>query len=269
MNTDKIALVLAAFGTKHEQEKDFVAGMKNTLEKRCPGTDVFIAFTSKTAAEERRQRGMASNVLAQILSDLSASGYSNVSVQSLHVAPGLEFDMLKDITEWFAGMPKGIRKTAAGSPLIHNDESAEKLAGILVSALPETRKKNEAVIFVGHGSHIPAGTLAYPALQAFLWQKDPNLFVGTVEGMLSAEKILGMLQDRGIKKAWLNPLLAFCGTHVRRDIFGGGSSWEILFTENGITCAAMEATILARPEATTMWLDNAVSALRDLENILY
>lgn len=265
MTTDKTALVLATFGTKHEQEQDFVTGMKEALEKRCPGTDVFIAFTSKIATEHRRKKGQAGNALAQILSELSGLGYANVAVQSLHVSPGLEFDMLKDITERFADMPKGIRKTVTGLPLIHNDESAEKLAAILVATLPQGRKKDEAVVFVGHGSHTPSGTLAYPALQAFLWQHDPNLFVGTVEGMLSAEKILAALHGRGIKKAWLGPLLAFYGTHVREDIFGGETSWRNTFEAGGIACAPMEETLLSRPGVAAMWLDNAASALNELQ----
>lgn len=264
MTTDKTALILAAFGTKHEQEEDFVAGMKATLEKRCPGVDVFIAFTSKIALENRLQRGQGGNALAQLLSELSGLGYAYVAVQSLHVAPGLEFDALKDITERFTGMPKGIRKTSVGYPLIYNDESAEKLANILAESLPKARKKDEAVLFVGHGSHTPSGTLAYPALQAFLYQNDPNLFVGTVEGMLTAKKILEMVKSKGIKTVWLCPLLTFCGTHVRRDIFGGENSWQKLFEENGITCALAEETLLARPGAVAMWQDNAALALFEL-----
>lgn len=264
MVTGKTALVLAAFGTKYEQEEDFVAGMKETLEKRCPETDVLIAFTSKIATGRRGKEGRAGNSLAQVLSELSSLGYANVAVQSLHVSPGLEFGMLKDVTGRFAGMPKGIRKTATGFPLIHDDKSAERLANVLAASLPPERKKDEAVVFVGHGSHTPSGTLAYPALQAFLWRSDPNLFVGTVEGLLSMEKVLALLREKGVRKAWINPLLAFHGTHVREDIFGGENSWKKKFEENGIPCAVMEKTLLARPEAVSMWVENALLALREL-----
>ncbi|CAK7027680.1 MAG: Sirohydrochlorin cobaltochelatase CbiKP [Desulfovibrio sp.] len=264
MPMKKTALVLATFGTKHDQEEDFVTNMQRALETRCPGTDVFIAFTSKLVSQERRKKGQAGNALAQILSELSASGYTHVAVQSLHVVPGLEFDMLKDITARFADMPKGIRKTGAGFPLIHDDQSAERLAGALLSSLPATRKPEEAVVFVGHGSHTPSGTLAYPALQAFLWQKDPNVFVGTVEGALTPEKILDQVKAKGASTVWLNPLLAFYGTHVMEDIFGEGKSWQTLFAQNGITCVPIHETLLARPEAVAMWTDNAVQTLEDL-----
>lgn len=263
--TDKTALVLAAFGSRHEQAENFAANMKAALEKRCPNVDIFIAFTSKTATGNRRENGRAGNALAQVLSELASLGYVNVAVQSLHVAPGLEFDMLHDITGRFAGMPKGIRRTAVGFPLIHDDKSAEQLAGILTAALPPERKKTEAVVFVGHGARSLAGTLAYPALQAFLRQKDPNLFVGTLEGMFTRERILALLRDAGIENIWLNPLLASCGTHVRADIFGPENSWKTFFEENGISCAVMEETLFARPEAVAMWVDNAVLALRGLE----
>lgn len=265
MTTQKTALILAAFGSKHEQEKDFLADIKKTLESRHPGTDVFTAFTSRLVTRERRKKGQAGNTLAQILSELSSSGYVNAAVQSLHVVPGLEFAMLKDVTARFANMPKGLCKTGVGFPLIHDDASACRLAEVLASTLPAGRKKDEAVVFVGHGAHTPSGTLAYPALQAFLWLRDPNLFVGTVEGRLSAEKILGLVAARGIKKVWLNPLLAFYGTHALEDIFGGDESWQGHLARLGIECAPIRETLLDRPGAVAMWTENAIAALTALD----
>ena len=57
--------------------------------------------------------------------------------------------------------------------------------------------------------------MAYPALQYTLWRLDPNAFVTTVEGTPSFTDVVAELQKRGLKKAWLVPLFAVAGDHVR------------------------------------------------------
>ena len=258
-------MVLATFGTTHDQEDDFVEHIRNELAERHPEMDVFIAFTSRIVSAQRRKKGEAANALAQVLSELSGLGYTHVAVQSLHVAPGMEFAMLSDIAKRFADMPKGIRRTVVGHPLVYNDKNAERLAAVLSAELPESRAPEDAVVFVGHGAKLPSGTLTYPALQAYFWQRDANIFVGTVEGSLGAETIRDMLLARGIRKVWLAPLLAYYGAHARCDIFGEKDSWVSVLESAGIHCTPVEKALLARPSVTAMWVENAVKALEELE----
>lgn len=263
--TQKLALVLATFGSAREQEKDFVHGIKEEFERRHPGAEVFIAYTSRVVTAKRRKKGEAANALAQILAQLSVEGFSRVAVQSLHVAPGMEYEMLCDITRRFANMPKGIVQTVTGPPLICNDRRAEQVAALLASDLPVGRKAGEAVLFVGHGAKLPAGTLTYPALQAYLWQHDPALYVGTLEGSLSLEKLLGLLRRRGHDRVWLTPLLAYYGVHVADDMFGRkGESWLTGLESAGFDCIPVETTLLARPAVVELWIESAVEAMETL-----
>lgn len=265
MSEKRYAVVLAAFGTTREQEEDLIGRMKEEMQRRHPGTDVFDAFTSRLVAADRHKKGWGANALPQVLAELSGLGYTHVAVQSLHVSPGMEFDMLSDITRRFTHMPKGMERSRTGLPLIHDDVSAERLAAALAADLPRERQPDEAVVFIGHGAKTPSGTLAYPALQAYLWRHDPALFVGTVEGSLGGEVILEMLRKRGVRTAWLVPLLAYCGIHVRRDIFGTGRSWRTIFEADGIQCIPVEKSLLARPAIMAMWLENATACLEELK----
>lgn len=266
MAETQYAVVLAAFGTMREQEENYVERIKEGLQRRHPDTDVFDAFTSRLAAMDRRKKGRTAIILPQVLAELSTLGYTHVVVQSLHVVPGMEFDMLCDITRRFSGIPKGIQHTRTGLPLIHDDSSADRLAAALAVEFSGERHPGEAVVFVGHGAKTLSGTLAYPALQACLWRRDPALFVGTLEGSLCAETILAMLHERGMRKVWLVPLLACCGTHVHRDIFGAENSWRTVFEAGGIQCVPVEKALLARPAVTAMWLENALACLEDLKS---
>lgn len=261
----KLALVLATFGSAREQEVDFVHGIKEEFERRHPGTEVFIAYTSKIVTTKRRKKGEAANALAQVLAQLSVEGFSYVAVQSLHVAPGMEYEMLCDITRRFAQMPKGIVRTVTGPPLICNDIRAEKVARLLAADLPPERQVDEAVVFVGHGAKLPAGTLTYPALQAYLWQHDPGLFVGTLEGSLNAGCTIELLRKRGYDRVWLVPLLAYYGVHVAEDMFGAGEeSWQHTFEAAGIVCKPVETTLLGRPAVVELWIESAVDAMESL-----
>lgn len=261
----RYAAVLAAFGTTSGREGNFAERMKEELQRRHPETDVFDAYTSRLVAADRRKKGRAANALPQVLAELSGLGYTHVAVQSLHVAPGMEYEMLCDITRRFSGIPKGIERARAGLPLIHDDASADRLAAELAADPPPERQPDEAVVFVGHGAKTLSGTLAYPALQACLWRRDPALFVGTIEGSLDAESTVEALQKRGARKAWLVPLLVYCGTHVRQDIFGAGKSWRTVFEAGGISCVPVEKSLLARPAVAAMWLENALACLEDLK----
>ena len=57
---------------------------------------------------------------------------------------------------------------------------------------------------MGHGSHHPADAI-YSAMMYKAQKRDPNCFVGTVEGSPTFEEILDQLKARGVKKAYLIP----------------------------------------------------------------
>ena len=264
MADKRYAVVLAAFGTTQERNDDFVEQMKTALQQHHVEADIFTAFTSTRMATARQEKGDACNTLSQTLTEISGLGYTHVVVQSLHVAPGMEFDSLREQIEHITSTPKGIKYACAGLPLIHNDASAEQLARVLTDTLPETRKPDEAVVFVGHGTKHPVGMLAYPALQAYLWKQDPNLFVGTLEGSLNADSVLAMLRERRVQKVWLVPLLAHFGTHAHRDIFNGGDSWQKTFEHGGLLCVPVQKALLARPDVVAIWIANAIRCLGEL-----
>ena len=264
--TPRTALVLATFGTTYEQSTDPLALVQAELKKRHPGIPQFVAYTSEHVVKTLRSRGKDARNLAQVLADLSADGYTHVVVQSLHVAPGKEFDLISETAGRFQHLPKGMAATEMGLPLIGTHEDAAAVADLLAANLPKERQPGDAVVFAGHGAEGPAGSLAYPALQSFLWEKDPNFFVGTIEGPYTLENILKAVQAKKAGKVWLVPLMTIVGDHARNDIFGDeADSWKQTFAKAGIAVTPVERGLLMTPGTAEIWANHADAALRGME----
>ncbi|MDR2161003.1 MAG: sirohydrochlorin cobaltochelatase [Desulfovibrio sp.] len=265
--TPRKALVLFTFGTTYAQTKDPLEVLRKEIAARHPGLTVRLAYSSAHVAASLKAKGQQAETLPQTLADLSADGYTHIAVQSLHVIPGLEFDIARDITGRYANLPKGIRRVSLGRPLIGSHEDAKAVASILLDALPAERNTEDAVVLVGHGAASPSGSLAYPALQCFLTRLDPRILVGTIEGPFTLESILSALKAAGSKKVWLLPLLTAVGDHADNDIFGNeDDSWKKTFSNAGIQAIPISRGLLAVPALAALWADHADQALADLSD---
>jgi sirohydrochlorin cobaltochelatase len=152
----------------------------------------------------------------------------------LHVIPGEEYNNLVETANAFAGLPKGLEKIILSPPLLADTESVLEVAKLLLKSVPKNRKAEEAVVFVGHGTHHPSGVF-YPALGYYLSGMDKNAFVGTVEGDLTLDKTAAALKAASVKKVWLAPLMTVAGDHATNDLFGSEpDSWKQRFTALGI-----------------------------------
>lgn len=104
----------------------------------------------------------------------------------------------------------------------------------MLDNIPKERRANEAVIFMGHGTHHPSNAF-YQAMAYEFQRKDPNVYVGTVEGSPSLEDIMSELEARGTDQAWLMPFMSVAGDHVRNDMAGDEpDSWKSILAAAGI-----------------------------------
>lgn len=261
----KEALVLLTFGTTYEQKADALEPLRQMLKKRYPDMPLFTAYTSTRVVSHLREQGKEAKTPAQALADLSADGYTHVVMQSLHVIPGLEYEIVREIAGRFNELPKGLTRVSLGLPLLGSHEDARTLAGTLAAALPKARKKGEAVVYVGHGAAGATGSLAYPALAFFLQQADPHLFVGTIEGPFDLENTLAGVKASKVKKVWLVPLLTVVGDHAVNDIFGNeDDSWKTVFAKAGLTVETVPQGLAFVPGVADIWAAHAEDALKAL-----
>jgi sirohydrochlorin cobaltochelatase len=262
----KKALILFTFGTTYTQTTDPLTLIRAEIAARHPDLTTRLAYSSAHVVKTLKAKGQNAQTLPQVLADLSADGYTHVAVQSLHVIPGLEFDIAREIAERYDNLPKGITRISLGRPLIGSHEDAETVARILTDALPPERGAKDAVVLVGHGAASPSGSLAYPALQCFLNRLDPGIFVGTIEGPFTLDATLAALKASGAGKAWLIPLLTVVGDHATNDLFGNeDDSWRQTFSKAGIQTIPVTRGLAAMPALVSLWADHTDIALAELD----
>ncbi len=262
---DDTALVIACFGSNVTRNCPD-APLRAEMQKRAPGLAVYTGYTATSIASSLKRQGENAPTLQEALASAAASGYKKAAVLSLHVIPGQEYEQVREITGRFSGMPKGLEKSAIGLPLIASFPDARALAKGLASSLPPEREPEDAVIFVGHGTHNPTGGMAYPLLQYCLDQEGRNFFVSTIEGDVRLPDTLAELKKRGIKKAFVSPLLLVVGDHAVNDLFGGDpESWVSTLNANGIKTVPLQRGLAELPLTTEMFADHAQKALDSLK----
>ncbi len=231
----KDALLLVTFGTSVQSAQKSFEHIEKKMQAAFPNTDIRWAYTSQIIRRKLAGEGKMIDSPEIALARLMDEGYREVTLQSLHILPGAEFHALNSNARKFEEMRGGIRKIRIGYPLLMDNKSMDQVLEVAFkSIIPDERKAEDAVVFMGHGSHHPADAI-YSAMMYKAQKRDPNCFVGTVEGSPTFEEILDQLKARGVKKAYLIPFMTVAGDHSINDMSGKDpDSWESQLKKAGI-----------------------------------
>jgi sirohydrochlorin cobaltochelatase len=132
----------------------------------------------------------------------------------------------------------------------------ERIVDAILKTIPNSRKKSDAVVLMGHGSPHPANAF-YAALMFQLQLKDSNIFVGTVEGYPGAALIKELMLQKKIKKAYLMPFMSVAGDHAKNDMAGEESdSWKSVFSQSGIDCVPVLKGTAEYDDFVNIWVDH-------------
>ena len=248
------AVLIVAFGTSFEKARASYDALEREVRKSCPGKDIRWAWTAHSllGAGPGGSRMLSPQ---EALARLATEGVKNVDILSLHVIPGQEYSNLAATARAFEGLPKGLERVRVSPPLLWDTQSMGDTAALLLRSLPQARKADEGVVFVGHGTHHPAGVY-YGALQYYLGRLDANVFVGTVEGDPDFDAVLGALRAKKLKRVWLVPLMTVAGDHASNDLFGDEKdSWKQRFAAAGLTVETVRRGLGEVPEIAGRWVE--------------
>ena len=178
-----------------------------------------------------------------------------MAVQSLHTIAGEEYHDLRRTVGAFK-MLGGFQKIILGYPLMATQEDMQRTVEAILETIPEYRQKNEAVVLMGHGSHHPSNAF-YAALMFQLQLRDPNIFVGTVEGYPEVGLIKELLLRKKIARAYLMPFMSVAGDHAKNDMAGDeDDSWKSVFTKAGIECVPILKGTAEFDPFVEIWVDH-------------
>ncbi|MDR3073090.1 MAG: sirohydrochlorin cobaltochelatase [Deltaproteobacteria bacterium] len=267
---NRTAIVLASFGSTVPEARKVEASFLEETRRRHPGVHAVLANTARLVMRKNAGQGVVIPSLFRALADLVDAGYARAAVQSLHLAPGDEFDGVAAVAKAQEGLPKGLRKVSLGAPLLASDEDCAQTADVLAASLPEERNASEPVIFVRHEARSGPngqGDGAYAALQRRLARRDPKMFVGLLKDIPDRERILALLgvPDEPPSPVWLAPLLGLAGRHALTDLYGDGDhSWKRALEEAGWQVKESFRPLLAIPGARDIWFAHLDAALAEL-----
>lgn len=237
---EKRAILLVAFGTSDKRASRAIANIFSLCRHAFPGWEIRLSYASQKVRETLKGEGESIDGPILAIARLAEEGFRRVVVQPLCVLPGSTFRFVACVCEEFArlldisGKPL-FSKLSLGKPLIASLADCGKMLGLIAAAYGEhVPDQTTALVLVAHGSAHVTGSL-YATLHLLMQEHlGRNFFLGALEGLPSLESILQGLEALRIRKVVLAPFMLVAGSHLRRDVAGGGmDSWEARLRERG------------------------------------
>ena len=228
----KKGILVVSFGTSYaETRKLTIEACENKIAENFSDYVVMRAFTSKMIIKILRERD---NILVdtpeEALLKMYNDGFSEIIVQPLHIMPGQEYHekIIKQVSKFH----NSFEKIVVGRPLLFYTEDYRKTIEGIRTQLPELGE-NEAVVFMGHGSHHPANA-SYSCLQSMINDEEMPIYIGTVESYPDLDIIVDRLERDGVKKITLMPFMLVAGDHAINDMASDEEgSWKTVLAGKG------------------------------------
>jgi len=257
----KKGILLVAFGTSIPEAQVSFTNIEQKVKQAFPDVPIRWAYTSKIIRNKLAKEGKHLDSVAMALARMMDEDFTHVAVQSLHTIGGEEFHDLLRTVQAFRDMGGGFKRVPVGYPLLATEEDMVRVAEAMLGHIPKERKKEEAVVLMGHGTPHPSNAF-YAALMFHFQQKDPNVLVGTVEGAPTIDDIKAMLVAKEIKRAYLMPFMSVAGDHAINDMAGDEEdSWKSILTQAGITCVPVIKGTAEYDDIVEIWVDHLKGAM--------
>lgn len=259
------AIVLATFGTTVPSGLQGITHIRDRIQKKFPGTEVRIAFTSNMIRKiwHKRQnddlfKKENSSVPSDIFSikgplatiaDLQDDGFTTILVQSGHITLGEEY---LDLVSYIKGLNaittikeknRPFVKLVVGRPALGTmgtehpfSDDITQVAKSLAGDIQKASEAKSALVYMGHGNEFFPSSGSYLQLIDVMNTLYPKTktYIATVEGFPTLDTVIKQLKKDGIDKVLLKPLMSVAGDHAKNDMTGEGpESMKSILTKNG------------------------------------
>jgi sirohydrochlorin cobaltochelatase len=251
----KVGILLVAFGSSEASAQVSFENIDRRVKATYPDIPVRWAYTSHIIREKLARQGTHLDSPAVALAKMLDEKFTHVAVQSLHTISGEEYHDLRRTVGAFKVMG-GFQSIILGYPLLATQADMQRSVDAIVKSIPKARDKKDAVVLMGHGTPHPANAF-YAALMFQLQLRDPNIFIGTVEGYPDINTVTDLLRQKKIKKAYLMPFMSVAGDHAKNDMAGDEEdSWKSILTKAGIDCEVILKGTAEYDDFVDIWVDH-------------
>ncbi len=256
----KVGILLVAFGSSEASAQVSFDNIDRKVKATYDSIPVRWAYTSHIIRKKLAKQGKQLDSPEMALARMMEEKFTHVAVQSLHTIGGAEYHDLRRTVGAIESMG-AFQKIVLGYPLLASQRDMERAVEAVMAMIPKDRKKSEAVVLMGHGTHHPANAF-YAALMFQLQLKDPNIFVGTVEGYPEIGLLRDWIKKKKIKKAWLMPFMSVAGDHAKNDMAGDEEdSWKSVLSGAGIQCVPVLKGTAQFDGFVDIWVGHIQAAL--------
>lgn len=260
----KVAILLTAFGTSIPEAQAVFHNVEKMAKERFPDKEIRWAYTSSIIRKKLASQGQILHSPETALAQLMEDGYTHVAVLSLHFIPGEEFHGLVTNARLFEQMVGGFDRVVVARPLLSSYDDFKRVVEAVMAHMPKSRKPEDAVLLMGHGSEKHPADAIYAAVDGEFKKKDPLIFVATVEGHPSLDDVIPALKKSKVKKVFLMPFMSVAGDHARNDMAGDNpDSWKSILTREGYEVIPVLEGMAGYPEIVTIWLDHLEEAMKE------
>jgi len=231
-NNGKSAILVVSFGTSYnDTRKVTIEATENKIKDAFPDYDVYRAFTAQIIIDKLKARdNLVIDNVKEAMERLKKEKYSEVYIQPLHIINGAEYDDLIEETNEYKDYFNILK---VGKPLLTTEDDYKKVIDAIKDKF-ENLNDNEAIAFMGHGTHHIANA-QYSELAYMIHDEGyKNVFVGTVEGYPSIDNVIRKLKENNIEKVTLMPFMLVAGDHANNDMAGDEEdSWKTILKKEG------------------------------------
>lgn len=262
----KEGVLLVAFGTSVPEALPSFKAVDASFKAAFPDTPVVWSYTSQIIRKKLAEQGKPVGGISDGLVALAKAGVKVVRVQSLHVMPGEEFTELEravllDIQKH----PGRFEAVYLGRPLLESHKDALSVAKAVLADMGGKRRKDEAVVLMGHGQAHGRADLVFEGTRATFRESDPLVFMATVEGARGIDDLPAELKAHKVRKVWLQPLMVVAGDHARNDLAGDGEdSWASKLRAAGFKVETNLRGLGEVPGVRDIFVDHARQNVDDL-----
>lgn len=259
-------ILLVAFGTSMDSARPALDDIGKAYAKAYPGTPVVWAYTSDIIRNKLAKEGTKIFSVREALDECVRLGIVNLRVQSLHLMPAEEYSMLqrllvRDLTQ----KPGRFDHVWLGVSLLESSQDLNEVMDAVFASFPKERKADEAVVLMGHGNDRGPADLAIAHVAASLNEKDPLVFLASVEGANSFDNVLAALKEKKVKKVYLQPFMIVAGDHANNDLAGDeDDSWASRIRAEGMQVEANLRGLGTIPGIQKVFLRHTANAKDDL-----
>jgi len=251
----KVGILLVAFGSSEESAQVSFDNIDKKVKATYPDIPVRWAYTSHIIRKKLAQQGKQLDSPKVALAKMADEDFTHVAVQSLHTIGGAEYHDLRKVVGSFK-MMGAFESIILGYPMLATQEDMNRAVEGILATIPKERKKDEAVVLMGHGTHHPSNAF-YAALNFQLQLKDPNVFAGTVEGYPDLSTVQVLLEKNKIKKLYLMPFMSVAGDHAKNDMAGEEEdSWKSILTKAGYEVVTVLKGTAEYDQFIDIWVDH-------------